>query len=186
MVFQCINIRQVPWEVLKTAASGLGFQHLSRDLVIVNAWKAMFDPYIVIALIGKRELVALVFFGLWLVYCLSGIVCSSSWCHWLAMFCDCVSSWTSYIPLGITKTRLFKTIQNFFTKNWKFSDKNSDLFHISAQNIDCGYSLEPPHQKHGLCTPNNRLVEAVLTSTPQSMFWAEIWIISNIFGPFGS
>ena len=33
MVFQCINIRQVPWEVLKTAASGLGFQHLPRDLV---------------------------------------------------------------------------------------------------------------------------------------------------------
>ena len=28
-------------------------------------------------------------------------------------------------------------------KNWKFSDKNSDIFHISAQNIDCGYSLEP-------------------------------------------
>ena len=23
------------------------------------------------------------------------------------------------------------------------SDKNSDIFHISAQNIDCGYSLEP-------------------------------------------
>ena len=33
MVFQCINIRQVPREVLKTAASGLGFQHLPRDLV---------------------------------------------------------------------------------------------------------------------------------------------------------
>ena len=27
MVFQCINIRQVPWEVLKTAAFGLGLQH---------------------------------------------------------------------------------------------------------------------------------------------------------------
>ena len=26
----------------------------------------------------------------------------------------------------------------------KFSDKNSEIFHISAQNIDCGYSLEPP------------------------------------------
>ena len=25
----------------------------------------------------------------------------------------------------------------------KFSDKNSDIFHVSAQNIDCGYSLEP-------------------------------------------
>ena len=46
MVFQCINIRQVPWEVLKTAAFGLGFQHLPRDLVNVNAWKTMFDPYI--------------------------------------------------------------------------------------------------------------------------------------------
>ena len=31
-------------------------------------------------------------------------------------------------------------------KKWKFSDKNSDIFHISAQNIDCGYSLEPTHQ----------------------------------------
>ena len=29
-------------------------------------------------------------------------------------------------------------------KKWKFSDKNSDTFLISAQNIDCGYSLEPP------------------------------------------
>ena len=35
--FQCINIRQVPWEVLKTAAFGLSFQHLPRDLANVNA-----------------------------------------------------------------------------------------------------------------------------------------------------
>ena len=46
MVFQCINIRQVPREVLKTAALGLYFQHLPRDLANVNAWKIMFDPYI--------------------------------------------------------------------------------------------------------------------------------------------
>ena len=26
-----------------------------------------------------------------------------------------------------------------------FRIKNSDIFYISAQNIDCGYSLEPPH-----------------------------------------
>ena len=45
MVFQCINIRQVPREVLKTAASGHGFQHLPRDLANVNAWKDMFDLY---------------------------------------------------------------------------------------------------------------------------------------------
>ena len=47
MVFQCINIRQVLWEVLKTAAFSLGFQHFPRDLADVNAWKTMFDPYII-------------------------------------------------------------------------------------------------------------------------------------------
>ena len=47
MDFQCINIRQVPKEVLKTAASGLGFQHLPQDLANVNAWKTMFDPYFI-------------------------------------------------------------------------------------------------------------------------------------------
>ena len=35
--FSCINIRQVPWEVLKTQAKGRGFQHFSRDLANVNA-----------------------------------------------------------------------------------------------------------------------------------------------------
>ena len=48
--------------------------------------------------------------------------------------------------ISIKKTRLFKYIENFTTKNWKFLDKNSNNFHISAQNIDCGYLLEPPHR----------------------------------------
>ena len=48
----------------------------------------------------------------------------------------------------ITKTRLFIFIyiENFATKNWKFSDKKSDMFHISAQNINCGYPSEPPRR----------------------------------------
>ena len=37
--FSCINIRQVPWEVLKTEAEGGCFQHLPRDLANVNALK---------------------------------------------------------------------------------------------------------------------------------------------------
>ena len=37
--FPCINIRQVPREVLKTEAGGRGFQHLPRDLANVNALK---------------------------------------------------------------------------------------------------------------------------------------------------
>ena len=39
MFFQCNNIRQVPWEVLKTEAEGRGFQHLPRDLANVIALK---------------------------------------------------------------------------------------------------------------------------------------------------
>ena len=31
-------------------------------------------------------------------------------------------------------------------KNANFQMKNSDIFHISALKIDCGYSLEPPRQ----------------------------------------
>ena len=31
-------------------------------------------------------------------------------------------------------------------KKWKTSDKNSDIFQISAQNTDCVYSLEPPRK----------------------------------------
>ena len=44
------------------------------------------------------------------------------------------------INVTITKTCLFKYIENFTSKNWKFSDKNANIFHISAQNIDYGYS----------------------------------------------
>ena len=75
----------------------------------------------------------------------------------ICIYTICVS-----ICLGlITKTGLLKYIENFTTKNWKFSGKNSDIFHTSAQNIDCGYSLEMPHrgisnEYHNLC------------------FWAEI------------
>ena len=31
-------------------------------------------------------------------------------------------------------------------KNEQIQLKKSDIFHITAQNIDCGYSLEPPRR----------------------------------------
>ena len=46
-------------------------------------------------------------------------------------------------------------------KTENFQIKKSDSFHISAQNIDCGYSLEPPRRGGS-------------NEYPQSMFWAEI------------
>ena len=67
------------------------------------------------------------------------------------------------LPLitSITKTCLFKFIENFTIKKGKFSDKKFDIFHISAQNIDCGYLLEPPRRGGS-------------NEYPQCMFWAEI------------
>ena len=48
---------------------------------------------------------------------------------------------------NITKTRLFTYIENFTTiKIENFQIKNPDIYHISAQNIDCGYSLESPRR----------------------------------------
>ena len=47
----------------------------------------------------------------------------------------------------ITKTRLFKYIEHFTTKKKEnFQIKKSDISLISALNIDCGYSLEPPRR----------------------------------------
>ena len=36
-------------------------------------------------------------------------------------------------------------------KNENFQIKYSDIFHISAQNIDCEYSIEPLTSTHNLC-----------------------------------
>ena len=57
-----------------------------------------------------------------------------------------VDEYNMHDALVITKTRLFKYIENLTTKNWKFSDKKNLIFFKPAQNIDCGYSLEPPRR----------------------------------------
>ena len=68
-------------------------------------------------------------------------------------------------PLNFYENTPIQIYRKFhLEKTWKFSDKNSDIFHISAQNIDCGYSLELPHRGGS-------------NKYPQSMFWAEIWKI---------
>ena len=36
-----------------------------------------------------------------------------------------------------------------------FQIKKSDIFHISVQNIDCGYSLEPPQQESSNVYPQS-------------------------------
>ena len=57
----------------------------------------------------------------------------------LILFEKCIHY--TYFRIIITKTSLFKYTETLTAKTWKFSDKNSEIFHISAQNIDGGYSL---------------------------------------------
>ena len=56
------------------------------------------------------------------------------------------------------KAHLFKYIENFTTKKGKFSAKNSDIFHISSRNIDCGYWLESPRQGSSNKYPQSMLL----------------------------
>ena len=47
----------------------------------------------------------------------------------------------------ITKKTPIQIYRKFYPKKIEnFQIKNSDNFHISAQNIGCGYSLEPPRR----------------------------------------
>ena len=65
-------------------------------------------------------------------------------------------------------SNLLKNLQP--PKKENFQNKNSDIFHIPAQNIDCGYSLEP----HRRCGSNEY---------PQSMFLVEKKIMYTPVNP---
>ena len=47
---------------------------------------------------------------------------------------------------SLRKHAYSNTLKSLPPKYENFQIKNSDIFHISAQNIDCGYSLEPPRR----------------------------------------
>ena len=47
---------------------------------------------------------------------------------------------------SIKKTSYSNILKILPPKNENFQIKSSDIFHTSAQNIDCGYSLEPPRR----------------------------------------
>ena len=72
--------------------------------------------------------------------------------------------------LHITKTCLYSfdpLKPHFYIVKLRFTGVYI-IFLISAQNIDCGYSLEPPRRGGS-------------NEYPQSIFWAEIWKILEFF-----
>ena len=75
----------------------------------------------------------------------------------LTYFAHCVFTSPSCVTSSVSSARKYHRVplweqaySNILKilppKRWKFSDKNSDVFPISAQNIDCGYPLEPPRR----------------------------------------
>ena len=50
---------------------------------------------------------------------------------------------TLYYKIVALRKHFYSNILKILPPKWKFSDKNSDIFHISAQNIDYGHSLVP-------------------------------------------
>ena len=50
------------------------------------------------------------------------------------------------LPISLQKHAYSTILKILQPKKEYFQIKNSDIFHISSQNIDCGYSLEPPRR----------------------------------------
>ena len=86
------------------------------------------------------------FFFLVCVLCYLSLFACSSCVMWLSIRKHAYSNILKILP---------PTYENFQIK------KKSDIFHVSVQNIDCGYSLEPPRRGGS-------------NEYPQFMFWAEI------------
>ena len=57
-----------------------------------------------------------------------------------------IASSTETNGVSLRKHAYSNILKTLPPKNENFHMKNSDIFHISAQNIDCGYSLEPPQR----------------------------------------
>ena len=55
-----------------------------------------------------------------------------------------IVAFPGYLHLYALRKHAYSNILKILpSKNENFQIKNSDIFHISAKNIDCGYSLEP-------------------------------------------
>ena len=53
---------------------------------------------------------------------------------------------SSQLDLTLQKQAYSNILKILPPKKLNFSDKNSDIFHIFAQYIDCGYALELPRR----------------------------------------
>ena len=58
--------------------------------------------------------------------------------------------------MSLRKHAYSNILKNSPPKPENFQIKNSDISHVSAQNIDCGYSLEPPLYPQSMFSSRNK------------------------------
>ena len=90
----------------------------------------------------------------WFLRCIVKIVLHDSGLSW-------ITSFIIFEDTSLRKHAYSNILKILPPKNENFQIKNSDIFHVSVQNIDYGNSLEPP-QRGGS------------NEYRQSMFWAKI------------
>ena len=110
-------------------------------------------------------------------------------CHlFLWHCCTFLRTWgiLSFCKMYYKKHAYSNILKIFQPKNENFQIKNTVIFNVSAQNRDCGYSLELPWWGSLMSTPNlcskqrlwvlirTALMRQFLMSTPNLCFWAEI------------
>ena len=95
-----------------------------------------------------------------------------SYLIWIAIYTECHSVFNFWMTphLNITKTCLYyldPLKPHFYIVKLGFTGVYI-IFLFLLKNIDCGHPLEPPHQGGS-------------NEFPETMFWAEIWKISEFF-----
>ena len=81
------------------------------------------------------------------LYLISGFTCGQqAWGQWYIVDNNWFPSVSQTSCLSLRKHAYSNLLKISPPKTENFQIKISDIFHISAQNIDCGYSLEPPRR----------------------------------------
>ena len=68
---------------------------------------------------------------------------------------------TTFMPSSLQKHAYSNILKILQPKKKTFQIKNSDIFHIFAQNIDCGYSLEPPRRGGSYEYPQSMFISKI-------------------------
>ena len=85
--------------------------------------------------------------------------------------CSAIMAFPGYLHLYFSKRNPLRkhaysnVLKILPPKNENFQIKNSDIFHISSQNMDCVYSLEPP-QRSG----SNEYPQSMFLSRNKKMY----------------